>query len=117
MSEYMESHTVSKLIGAPPGYVGYEESGQLTEAVDKDPYSIILLDEVEKANPKIFNTLLQVLDNGFLTDGKGKHVSFRNTIIIMTSNAGAKDLEKNTMGFKRQTDKQEAKIDLSLIHI
>ncbi len=115
MSEYMEPHTVSKLIGAPPGYVGYEESGQLTEAVDKDPYSIILLDEVEKANPKIFNTLLQVLDNGFLTDGKGKHVSFRNTIIIMTSNAGAKDLEKNTMGFKSKTNKQQAEIDLNVL--
>jgi ATP-dependent Clp protease ATP-binding subunit ClpA len=115
MSEYMESHTVSKLIGAPPGYVGYEESGQLTEAVDKDPYSIVLLDEVEKANPKIFNTLLQVLDNGFLTDGKGKHVSFRNTIIIMTSNAGAKDLEKKTMGFKSKSNEQQAKVDINVL--
>jgi ATP-dependent Clp protease ATP-binding subunit ClpA len=116
MSEYMEGHSVSRLIGAPPGYIGYEESGQLTEAVDKDPYSIVLFDEMEKAHSKIYNTLLQVLDNGFITDGKGKKVSFRNTIIIMTSNAGAKDLEKNTIGFKSsKSESNEAKVDLSIL--
>jgi ATP-dependent Clp protease ATP-binding subunit ClpB len=89
MSEYMEKHTVSRLIGAPPGYVGYEEGGQLTEAVKRRPYSIVLLDEVEKAHPDVFNVLLQILDDGRLTDGKGRTVDFRNTIIIMTSNLGS----------------------------
>ncbi|BBJ27607.1 ATP-dependent Clp protease ATP-binding subunit [Athalassotoga saccharophila] len=89
MSEYSEKHTVSRLIGAPPGYVGYEEGGQLTEAVRRRPYSVILLDEIEKAHPEIFNTLLQVLDDGRLTDGKGNTVDFRNTVIIMTSNIGS----------------------------
>ncbi|MGQ9470523.1 MAG: ATP-dependent chaperone ClpB [Candidatus Aminicenantales bacterium] len=89
MSEYMEKHTVSRLIGAPPGYVGYEEGGQLTEAIKRRPYSIILLDEVEKAHPDVFNILLQILDDGRLTDGKGRTVDFRNTIIIMTSNLGS----------------------------
>ncbi len=89
MSEYMEKHTVSRLVGAPPGYVGYEEGGQLTEAVKRRPYSIVLLDEVEKAHPDIFNVLLQILDDGRLTDGKGRTVDFRNTIIIMTSNLGS----------------------------
>jgi ATP-dependent Clp protease ATP-binding subunit ClpA len=99
MSEYMEPHSVSKLFGSPPGYIGHEEGGQITEQVDKDPYSIILLDEFEKAHPKINDTLLQVLDHGILTDSSGKKVSFKNTIIIMTSNAGASELEKNTIGF------------------
>jgi ATP-dependent Clp protease ATP-binding subunit ClpB len=89
MSEYMEKHTVSRLVGAPPGYVGYEEGGQLTEAVKRRPYSIVLLDEVEKAHPDVFNVLLQILDDGRLTDGKGRTVDFRNTIIIMTSNLGS----------------------------
>ncbi len=97
MSEYMEQHSVSRLIGAPPGYVGYEEGGQLTEAVRRKPYSIILLDEVEKAHPKVWNTFLQVLDDGRLTDGQGRHVDFKNTVIILTSNLGSEFL-KHTAG-------------------
>ena len=89
MSEYMEKHTVARLIGAPPGYVGYEEGGQLTEAVRRKPYSVILLDEIEKAHPDVFNTLLQVLDDGRMTDGQGRTVDFKNTVIIMTSNIGS----------------------------
>jgi ATP-dependent Clp protease ATP-binding subunit ClpB len=89
MSEYMEKHTVARLIGAPPGYVGYEEGGQLTEAVRRKPYSVVLLDEIEKAHPDVFNVLLQVLDDGRLTDGHGRTVNFRNTVIIMTSNIGS----------------------------
>jgi len=89
MSEYSERHSVSRLIGAPPGYVGYEEGGQLTEAVRRKPYSVILLDEIEKAHPELFNILLQVLDDGRLTDGQGRVVDFRNTLIIMTSNMGS----------------------------
>jgi len=89
MSEYMEAHTVSRLVGAPPGYVGYEEGGQLTEAVRRKPFSVVLLDEIEKAHPDVFNILLQILDDGRLTDSKGRTVNFKNTIIIMTSNIGA----------------------------
>ena len=95
MSEYQERHTVSRLIGAPPGYVGYEESGQLTEAVRRKPYSVILLDEIEKAHPDVFNILLQVLDDGRLTDNKGRTVDFKNTIVIMTSNIGANIIQDN----------------------
>jgi ATP-dependent Clp protease ATP-binding subunit ClpC len=94
MSEYMEKHAISKLIGSPPGYVGYEEGGQLTERVKRNPYSIILLDEIEKAHPDIYNILLQVFEDGHLTDGLGNQVDFKNTIIIMTSNLGARFLEK-----------------------
>ena len=94
MSEYQERHTVSRLIGAPPGYVGYEESGLLTEAVRRKPYSIILLDEIEKAHPDVFNILLQVLEDGRLTDNKGRVVDFKNTIIIMTSNIGSNILQE-----------------------
>ena len=90
MSEFMEKHSVARLIGAPPGYVGYEEGGQLTEAVRRRPYAVILLDEVEKAHPDVFNVLLQVLDDGRLTDGQGRTVDFRNTVIIMTSNLGSR---------------------------
>jgi ATP-dependent Clp protease ATP-binding subunit ClpA len=86
MSEYMEKHSVSKLIGAPAGYIGYEEGGQLTEAVRRKPYSVVLFDEVEKAHPDVFNILLQILDDGRLTDSKGRTVDFKNTIIILTSN-------------------------------
>jgi ATP-dependent Clp protease ATP-binding subunit ClpB len=89
MSEYQEKHTVSRLIGAPPGYVGYEESGQLTEAIRRRPYSVVLLDEIEKAHPDVFNILLQVLDDGRLTDNKGRTANFKNTIVIMTSNIGS----------------------------
>ena len=89
MSEYQEPHTIARLIGAPPGYVGYEEGGQLTEAVRRKPYSVVLLDEVEKAHPQIFNAFLQILDDGRLTDAKGRTISFKNTIIILTSNIGS----------------------------
>ncbi|HEY0561589.1 MAG TPA: AAA family ATPase, partial [Frankiaceae bacterium] len=92
MSEYQERHTVSRLVGAPPGYVGYDEGGQLTEAVRRRPYAVVLLDEIEKAHPDVFNTLLQVLDDGRLTDGKGRTVSFRNAVVIMTSNVGSQYL-------------------------
>ena len=88
MSEYMEKFAVSRLIGAPPGYVGYEEGGQLTEAVRRRPYQVVLLDEIEKAHPDVFNVLLQVLDDGRLTDGQGRTVDFKNTVVIMTSNIG-----------------------------
>lgn len=99
MSEYMEQHTISKLIGSPPGYVGYEEEGQLIKAIEDSPSSVVLLDEIEKAHPNIYNILLQVMDNGELTSSKGKTVSFRNVIIIMTSNAGASEAAKSTIGF------------------
>jgi len=94
MSEFMEKHSVSRLIGAPPGYVGYEEGGYLTEAVRRKPYSVILLDEVEKAHPEVFNVLLQVLDDGRLTDGQGRTVDFRNSVIIMTSNLGSQTIQE-----------------------
>ena len=92
MSEYMEKHTVARLIGAPPGYVGYEEGGQLTEAVRRKPYSVILFDEIEKAHPDVFNALLQILDDGRLTDGQGRVVNFKNSIVIMTSNIGSQEI-------------------------
>jgi len=110
MSEYQERHTVSRLIGAPPGYVGYEEGGQLTEAVRRRPYRVLLLDEIEKAHPEVFNTLLQMLDDGRLTDGHGRTVDFKNTVIIMTSNVGAQLIKrKMSLGFATQSD--EAKTD------
>nr|MBA3776621.1 AAA family ATPase [Betaproteobacteria bacterium] len=99
MSEYMERHSVSRLIGAPPGYVGFDQGGQLTEAVTKHPYSVVLLDEIEKAHPDIFNILLQVMDHGTLTDNNGRKADFRNVIIIMTTNAGASELARSTIGF------------------
>ncbi|HET9785274.1 MAG TPA: ATP-dependent Clp protease ATP-binding subunit, partial [Terriglobales bacterium] len=101
MSEYMEKHSVSKLIGSPPGYVGYEEGGQLTERVKRSPYCVVLLDEIEKAHPDLFNLLLQVFEDGQLTDGLGNTVDFKNTIIVMTSNLGARHLEKRMhLGFQ-----------------
>ena len=104
MSEYMEKHSVSKLIGSPPGYVGHEEGGQLTEKVKRNPYSVVLLDEIEKAHPDIFNILLQVFEDGHLTDGLGNRVNFKNTILIMTSNIGARFIQKKaSMGFQRPT--------------
>ncbi len=119
MSEYMEKFSVSRLIGAPPGYVGYEEGGQLTEAVRKRPYSVILLDEIEKAHPDVFNILLQVLDDGRLTDSKGVTVDFRNTIIIMTSNLGSQYLinlreDKNPEEFKKDFEKVKENINAEL---
>ena len=104
MSEYMERHSVSRLIGAPPGYVGYDQGGLLTDAIDQQPHSILLLDEIEKAHPDLFNILLQVMDNGVLTDHNGKKVDFRNVVLIMTTNAGAKDLAKSAIGFGRETN-------------
>jgi len=99
MSEYMEKHTVSRLVGSPPGYVGYEEGGQLTEAVRRKPFSVVLFDEIEKAHPDVFNTLLQILEEGRLTDSQGRSVDFRNTVLIMTSNLGTQDLRKANLGF------------------
>ena len=109
MSEYMESHSVAKLIGAPPGYVGFDEAGQLTEKVRRKPYSVILFDEIEKAHPDVMNMLLQILDDGRLTDSQGRTVDFRNTVIIMTSNVGARLLsEKKSLGFSAETDEKNA---------
>jgi ATP-dependent Clp protease ATP-binding subunit ClpC len=105
MSEYMEKHTVSRLIGSPPGYVGYEEGGQLTEAVRRKPFSVVLFDEIEKAHPDVFNTLLQILEDGHLTDSQGHKVDFKNTIIIMTSNLGTRDIQKGPgIGFAASGD-------------
>ncbi|MEO0910740.1 MAG: AAA family ATPase, partial [Pseudomonadota bacterium] len=111
MSEYMERHTVSRLIGAPPGYVGFDQGGLLTDGVDQHPHCVLLLDEIEKAHPDLFNILLQVMDHGKLTDNNGKSVDFRNTIIIMTTNAGAAEAQKAAIGFgstKRTGDDEEA---------
>jgi ATP-dependent Clp protease ATP-binding subunit ClpA len=111
MSEYMERHTVSRLIGAPPGYVGFDQGGLLTDGVDQHPHSVLLLDEIEKAHPDLFNILLQIMDHGKLTDHNGKHVDFRNVILIMTSNAGAADMAKQAYGFtrtRREGDDMEA---------
>src|SRR5215475_901190 len=102
MSEYMERHTVSRLIGAPPGYVGFDQGGLLTDAIDQHPHSVLLLDEIEKAHPDLFNVLLQIMDHGKLTDHNGKQVDFRNVILIMTTNAGASDMAKHAMGFARE---------------
>ena len=107
MSEYQERHSVSRLVGAPPGYVGYEEGGQLTEAVRRKPYSVVLLDEIEKAHPDVFNILLQVLDDGRLTDNKGRVVNFKNTIIIMTSNLGSYIIQGN---FEKMNEKNREEI-------
>jgi ATP-dependent Clp protease ATP-binding subunit ClpA len=111
MSEYMESHTVSRLIGAPPGYVGFDQGGLLTEAVTKNPYSVVLLDEIEKAHTDVYNLLLQVMDHGTLTDNNGRKADFRNVILVLTTNAGASDLQKASIGFQKQskeTDYMEA---------
>jgi ATP-dependent Clp protease ATP-binding subunit ClpC len=108
MSEYMERHSVSKLVGSPPGYVGYEESGQLSEAVRHRPYSVVLFDEVEKAHPEVFNLLLQVLDEGKLTDSKGRVVNFKNTIIVLTSNIGSQFIQKmESYGFSNKSGENE----------
>lgn len=104
MSEYMERHSISRLIGAPPGYVGFDQGGLLTDAVDQHPHCVLLLDEIEKAHPDLFNVLLQVMDNGTLTDHNGKKIDFRNVVLIMTTNAGAKDLSKSAIGFGRETN-------------
>jgi ATP-dependent Clp protease ATP-binding subunit ClpA len=108
MSEYMERHTVSRLIGAPPGYVGYDQGGLLTELVTKNPHSVILLDEIEKAHPEVFNILLQVMDHGSLTDNNGRKADFRNAVVIMTTNAGAQDMSRASMGFQSQDHSSDA---------
>src|SRR6202022_623587 len=110
MSEFMEKHSVSKLIGSPPGYVGYEEGGQLTERVKRNPYCVVLLDEIEKAHPDVFNLLLQVFEGGQLTDGLGNTLDYKNTIIIMTSNIGAKHLQKR-QGLGFQSEKEDMVLD------
>ena len=102
MSEYMERHTVSRLIGAPPGYVGYDQGGLLTEAVTKNPHAVVLLDEIEKAHPDVFNLLLQVMDHGTLTDNNGRKADFRNVVLVMTTNAGAQDMSRASIGFTQQ---------------
>jgi len=107
MSEYMEKHAVSRLIGAPPGYVGFDQGGMLTDGVDQNPHCVLLLDEMEKAHPDVYNILLQVMDHGKLTDHNGRTTDFRNVILIMTSNAGAAELNKNAMGFNRDSREGE----------
>ena len=107
MSEYMERHTVSRLIGAPPGYVGFDQGGLLTDAVTKNPYAVILLDEIEKAHPEVFNLLLQVMDHGTLTDNNGRKADFRNVILIMTTNAGSFEMSRSSMGFAKQDHKTD----------
>ncbi len=104
MSEYMEPHTVSRLIGAPPGYVGFDQGGLLTDAVNKTPYSVLVLDEIEKAHPNLFNILLQVMDHGTLTDNNGKRADFHNVILIMTTNAGAREMSDAKIGFQKQQE-------------
>jgi ATP-dependent Clp protease ATP-binding subunit ClpC len=111
MSEYMEKHTVSRLIGSPPGYVGYDEGGQLTEQVRRKPFSVVLFDEVEKAHPDVFNTLLQILEDGRLTDAQGRTVDFKNTILIMTSNLGTKNLTSPAVGFVQADDDDDVRED------
>ena len=113
MSEFSEKHTISKLIGAPPGYVGFDQGGQLSERVEKNPHAVLLIDEIEKAHPDIFNILLQIMDYGVLTDQNGKKIDFRNIILILTTNAGASDLEKNEIGFVKNKDSQ---IDVETIN-
>jgi ATP-dependent Clp protease ATP-binding subunit ClpA len=102
MSEYMERHTVSRLIGAPPGYVGFDQGGLLTEAITKNPHCVLLLDEIEKAHPEVFNILLQVMDHGTLTDNNGRRADFRNVILLMTTNAGASEMSRTSIGFTKQ---------------
>ncbi len=116
MSEYMEKHTVSRLIGAPPGYVGYEEGGQLTEAVRRRPYKVILFDEVEKAHPDVFNILLQILEDGRLTDGHGRTVDFKNTVVIMTSNLGSQEFQRGSLGFRQeaQSKSEQKRLESSI---
>jgi ATP-dependent Clp protease ATP-binding subunit ClpA len=112
MSEYMERHAVSRLIGAPPGYVGFEQGGQMTEAINKHPYAVLLLDEIEKAHPDIYNVLLQVMDHGTLTDNNGRKADFRNVVIIMTTNAGAETMSKPTLGFTQSKETGDEMADI-----
>ena len=119
MSEYVERYNVSRLIGAPPGYVGYEEGGQLTERVRRNPYSVVLFDEIEKAHPDVFNILLQILDEGRITDSMGRVIDFRNTIIIMTSNIGTNIISSTSFGFKssKKEQKDDHYSDMSILII
>jgi len=112
MSEYMERHTVSRLIGAPPGYVGFDQGGLLTEAISKKPHAVLLLDEIEKAHPDVFNVLLQVMDHGTLTDNNGRKTDFRNVIIIMTTNAGAETMSKSAIGFTNSRQQGDEMADI-----
>ncbi|MDE2120842.1 MAG: AAA family ATPase, partial [Betaproteobacteria bacterium] len=112
MSEYMERHTVSRLIGAPPGYVGFDQGGLLTEAITKKPHAVLLLDEIEKAHPDVFNVLLQVMDNGTLTDNNGRKADFRNVVLVMTTNAGAETMQKGTMGFTSRRERGDEMGDI-----
>jgi len=107
MSEFMEKHSVAKIIGSPPGYVGYDEGGQLTEKIRRRPYSVLLFDEIEKAHPEVFNILLQILDDGRLTDSKGRTVNFKNTIVIMTSNLGNEVIKQYSIGFSDGSDEKQ----------
>jgi ATP-dependent Clp protease ATP-binding subunit ClpA len=115
MSEYMERHTVSRLIGAPPGYVGFDDGGLLTEAIAKQPHAVLLLDEIEKAHPEVFNILLQVMDHGTLTDSNGRKTDFRNVILVMTSNAGAQVMSRRSMGFTEQANELDGAEELNKI--
>ena len=115
MSEYMERYNVSRLIGAPPGYVGYDEGGQLTEKVRRNPFSVVLFDEIEKAHRDVFNILLQILDEGWITDSLGRRIDFRNTIIILTSNMGTRHLQSTSFGFLTETDKKQDQEDKEII--
>lgn len=108
MSEYMERHTVSRLIGAPPGYVGFDQGGLLTDAVIKHPHSVVLLDEIEKAHPDVFNILLQVMDHGTLTDNNGRKADFRNVVVVMTTNAGVQETQRRSIGFAEQDNSTDA---------
>jgi ATP-dependent Clp protease ATP-binding subunit ClpA len=114
MSEFMEKHSVAKLIGAPPGYVGFDNGGQLTDVIKKHPHAVLLLDEIEKAHPDIFNILLQIMDHGTLTDSQGRATDFRNVVIIMTSNAGAKEMESGSIGLGKSIDNQSFKRDSAI---
>jgi ATP-dependent Clp protease ATP-binding subunit ClpA len=116
MSEYMERHTVSRLIGAPPGYVGFDQGGLLTDGVDQHPHCVLLLDEIEKAHPDLFNILLQVMDHGKLTDHNGKQIDFRNVILIMTTNAGAADMAKARSASARRSAKATIRSDQPAVH-
>ena len=116
MSEYMERHTVSRLIGAPPGYVGFDQGGLLTDGIDQHPHCVLLLDEIEKAHPDLFNILLQVMDHGKLTDHNGKQIDFRNVILIMTTNAGAADLAKQPSALRAPSAKGTTRSDQPPLH-
>ncbi|MCF1439107.1 MAG: AAA family ATPase, partial [Shewanella sp.] len=115
MSEYMESHTVSRLIGAPPGYVGYDQGGLLTDAVIKDPHCVVLLDEIEKAHPDVYNLLLQVMDHGTLTDNNGRKADFRNVTLVMTTNAGVQETVRKSIGFQQQDHSQDAMAEINRV--